>query len=116
MCEEMDDFDYTRINFDDPIDPHNDGVHVKSESMLYEPNEYPYFPSHEEVYGHNVRVQSIIQSEPPEQITDFVFADTHQWLTDYAAICCSVVNNAAVSSSITTNPAIRLPPDPKSIA
>ena len=25
MCEEMDDFDYTRINFDDPIDPHNDG-------------------------------------------------------------------------------------------
>ena len=34
MCEEMDDFDYTRINFDDPIDPHNDGVNVKSESML----------------------------------------------------------------------------------
>ena len=39
MCEEMDDFDYTRINFDDPIDSHNDGVNVKSESMLYEPNE-----------------------------------------------------------------------------
>ena len=44
MCEEMDDFDYTRINFDDPIDPHNDGVHVKSESMLYEhPTSTPIF-------------------------------------------------------------------------
>ena len=43
MCEEMDDFDYTRINFDDPINQHNtnDDVHVKSESMMYEPNESP---------------------------------------------------------------------------
>ena len=45
-----------------------------------------------------------------------MFADSHKWLTEYAAISCSVVNSAAVSGLIATNPAIKLPPDPKSIA
>ena len=91
----MDDFDNTRIDFfGDPIDQNNDGVHVKSESMLCEPNEYPYLPSHEKVYGNIVCAQIDIIRESPEEITDFVFANTHQMLAKYVTIYCSVGDSA----------------------
>ena len=68
------------------------------------------------MYGNSVSVQSSVTGVQPDESSDFVFADTHKWLEEYAAICCSVVNSAAVSTTSSTNPAIRLPPDPKSIA